>query len=209
MENQPWNSIHPDGGEIRRVAVYAASSRALSNDYLDAAGRLGRVLAGGGYSVIYGGGGTGLMGAMADAALAHGAHVHGVVPQFLMDLEVSHRELSQMQVVENMRERKHLMLQGADAVVALPGGCGTYEELFEAMTLKRLGQWNGPIVLVNTLGFYDRLLEFLEHSVSQHFMGNEHADMWSVVNEPEDVIDALVNAHPWSSDALQFANVQG
>jgi len=106
-----------------------------------------------------------------------------------------------------MRERKHRMLNGAHALVTLPGGCGTYEELFEALTLKRLGQWTGPIVMLNTHGFYDRLLDFLEHSVRERFMADRHARMWSVVREPEEVPSALANAHAWSADALAFANV--
>jgi uncharacterized protein (TIGR00730 family) len=187
--------------------VYAASSRDLAPVYLDAARRLGDVLAGAGYSVVYGGGGTGLMGAMADAALAGGTEVHGVIPDFLMSLECSHPGLTRMHVVEDMRARKHLMLEGAHAVVTLPGCCGTYEEVFEAMTLKRLGRWTGPIVLVNTSGFYDRFIGFLEHSIRERFMGPEHARMWSVVHEPEEVPDALNNAHGWSEDALSFANV--
>jgi len=192
---------------IRRIAVYAASSRSLASGYLEAAARLGTVLAQAGFSIVYGGGGTGLMGAMADAALAHGAHVHGIVPQFVLQLECSHGGLSRMDIVDDMRERKHQMLRDADALVTLPGGCGTYEELFEALTLKRLGQWTGAIVLVNTNGFYDSLLDFLQHSVRERFMGEEHARMWSVVAEPEEVPHALATAPVWSSEALRFANV--
>ena len=195
------------GHLIKRVAVFAASSRQLDDDYIDAAGRLGAVLARSGMSIVYGGGGTGLMGAMADSALANGAAVHGVVPDFLLQLECAHTGLTAMDVVADMRERKHRMLNGADALVTLPGGCGTYEELFEALTLKRLGQWTGPIVLVNTRGFYDRLLGFLEHSVSERFMADAHARMWSVVDEPEAVPAALAGALPWSTAALSFANV--
>lgn len=193
---------------MSRVAVYAASSRALAPPYLEAARRVGEVLARGGVSVIYGGGGTGLMGAMADGALAAGGEVHGVVPRFLMQLESSHAGLTRMDVVEDMRQRKHLMLEGADAVVTLPGGCGTYEEVFEAMTMKRLGQWTGPIVLVNTLGFYDRFIDFLGHSVRERFMDREHAHMWTVVREPEEVWEALETAPEWSRNALEFANVR-
>jgi len=192
---------------IRRIAVYAASSRALHEDYHEAARRLGSLLAGAGMQIVYGGGGTGLMGAVADGALTAGGYVHGIVPELLVELEATHPGLSRLDVVEDMRIRKQRMLEGADAVVALPGGCGTYEELMEAMTMKRLGQWTGPIVVVNTRGFYDRLIGFLEYSVSERFMGEEHARMWSVISEPEEVLDALGNAHAWSSDALRFANV--
>ena len=194
---------------IKRVTVYASSSNALAESYYDAAARLGTVLGQAGVDIVYGGGGVGLMRAMADRALGEGAHVHGVIPDFLNTVEHGHKSLSRLEVVSDMRERKHRMLVDSDAVVSLPGGSGTFEEVFEVLTLKRLGVYVGPIVLVNTMGFYDRLLGFLEHSVSECFMGNEHADMWDVVNEPGEVVEALVNARPWSSEALQFANVRG
>jgi uncharacterized protein (TIGR00730 family) len=196
-----------NSSRISRVAVYAASSRQLDEAYIEAASRVGKALAMAGMSIIYGGGGTGLMGAVADAALAHGARVHGVVPEFLLQLECAHTGLTAMDVVDDMRERKHRMLSEAHALVTLPGGCGTYEELFEALTLKRLGQWTGPIVLVNTRGFYDRLLDFLEHSVKERFMAQAHARMWSVVTEPEAVPAALATAPRWTAGAIEFANV--
>jgi len=192
---------------FRRVTVYAASSQDLSPGYYDAASRLGRCLAEAGVSIVYGGGGHGLMGAMADAALAGGAEVHGVIPDFLAGVEAYHRDLTRLQVVDDMCTRKHLMLENSDAVVSLPGGCGTYEEVFEAMTMKRLGQWTGPIVLINTHGFWNRFLDFLEHSISERFMARIHGRMWRVVEQPEDVIDALINAPEWGADALAFANV--
>jgi len=196
-----------DSHHVKMVTVYASSSAALRPVYYDAASRLGETLALAGKSIIYGAGGGGLMGAMADGALARGGEVYGVVPGFLQDLELTHRGLTSLKVVGDMRERKHLMLQDSDAVIALPGGSGTYEELFEALTMKRLGQWVGPIIIVNTVGFYDGLLEFLKHSVDECFMGRSHLNMWSVVDEPEQVLEAIENAHAWHSDALQYANV--
>ena len=196
-----------DSHHLKLVTVYASSSAALKPVYYDAARRLGEVLASAGKSIIYGAGGGGLMGAMADGALSKGGEVRGVVPTFLQDLELTHRGLTSLKVVGDMRERKHLMLQDSDAVVTLPGGSGTYEELFEALTMKRLGQWLGPIIIVNTNGFYDRLLEFLKHSVDERFMGRSHLKMWSVVDEPEQVLEAIANADDWHSDALQYANV--
>jgi len=189
------------------VTVYASSSAALKPVYYDAARRLGEILALGGKSIIYGAGGGGLMGAMANGALSKNGEVFGVVPEFLQDLELTHRGLTGLRVVGDMRTRKHLMLQDSDAVVALPGGSGTFEELFEALTMKRLGQWVGPIIIVNTIGFYDKLLEFLGHSVDECFMGRSHLKMWSVVEDPEQVLEAIKNAHTWNSDALQYANV--
>jgi len=192
---------------IQRVTVYAASSQALSPDYINAAGRLGRTLADAGITIIYGGGGHGLMGAMADAALQGGAKVHGIIPEFLTRVEAGHQKLTSLEIVEDMRTRKAKMLEHADAVVALPGGCGTFEELFEAMTLKRLGQFLGPIVLINTGGYYDRLLEFLHHSVDEHFMNRTHLKMWQSVDEPEQVLDALGQAPAWSANAIAHAGV--
>ena len=196
-----------DSHHVKMVTVYASSSAALRPVYYDAARRLGETLALAGKSIIYGAGGGGLMGAMADGALGKDGEVYGVVPGFLRDLELTHRGLTDLKVVGDMRERKHLMLQDSDAVIALPGGSGTYEELFEALTMKRLGQWVGPVIIVNTIGFYDGLLEFLKHSVDECFMGRSHLNMWSVVDEPEQVLEAIENAHAWHSEALQYANV--
>jgi len=189
------------------VAVYASSSAALKPVYYDAARRMGEVLADAGKSIIYGAGGGGLMGSMADGALSKNGEVYGVVPEFLQELELTHRGLTGLTVVPGMRIRKQMMLERSDAVVTLPGGSGTYEELFEALTMKRLGQWLGPIVLVNTDGFYNGLLRFLKHSIDERFMGSSHLKMWSVVDDPEQVLEAIENSHAWDSDALQFANV--
>lgn len=191
----------------QRVTVYAASSQALAPNYFDTAARLGRALAEAGHPIVYGGGGTGLMGAMADAALAAGGEVHGVIPEFLMNMEKGHHGLTSLDVVPDMRERKHRMLQNSCAVVTLPGGCGTFEEVFEAMTLKRLGQYFGPIVLVNSHGYYDLLLDFLRHSVRERFMAEAHLELWHSVEEPETVPEALGSLEPWSHDALKFAGV--
>jgi len=196
-----------DSHHVKMVTVYASSSAALKPVYYDAARRLGEILALAGKSIIYGAGGGGLMGEMANGALSRNGKVYGVVPGFLQDLELTHRGLTGLQVVGDMRMRKHLMLQDSDAIVTLPGGSGTYEELFEALTMKRLGQWVGPVIIVNTAGFYDRLLEFLGHSVDECFMGSRHLKMWSVVDEPEQVLEAIENAQAWNGDALQYANV--
>ena len=193
--------------DVKIVAVYASSSSALKPVYYDAARRTGEVLAVAGKSIIYGAGGGGLMGAMADGALDNNGKVYGVVPQFLQDLELTHRGLTDLKIVGGMRKRKQLMLESSHAVVALPGGSGTYEELFEALTMKRLGRWVGPIIIVNTIGFYDGLLRFLQHSVEECFMGSSHLDMWSVVDEPEQILEAITDAPSWNSNALDYANV--
>lgn len=194
-------------GAVKRVTVYASSSSALAQGYYDAAARLGTVLGQSGVDVVYGGGGVGLMRAMADQALAEGAHVHGVIPGFLNTVEHGHSGLSQLEVVDDMRERKHRMLVNSDAVVSLPGGSGTFEELFEVLTLKRLGSFLGPVVLVNTHGYFDRFVDFLEYSVSERFMSELHLGMWSLVDQPEQVFEAMHNAREWSGDARKFAAV--
>jgi uncharacterized protein (TIGR00730 family) len=199
------NDKAPD--HVKRVTVYASSSNALAESYYEAAARLGKVLGRAGLDIVYGGGGVGLMRAMADEALAEGAYVHGVIPDFLNTVEHGHQSLSRLEVVSDMRERKHRMVEDSDAVVSLPGGSGTFEEVFEVLTLKRLGQFLGPIVLVNTNNYFDRCIDFLRHSVSERFMSNRHLDMWSIVAEPEQVLDAMHSAKKWSAEARKFAAV--
>jgi uncharacterized protein (TIGR00730 family) len=179
----------------------------LNPVFYGAARRLGEILAAAGKTIVYGAAGHGLMGAVADGALARGGEVYGVVPGFLQELELTHESLTGLEIVGGMHARKQLMLTNSDAVIALPGGCGTLEELFEALTMKRLGQWVGPVILLNTNGFYDGLSKFLEHVVAERFMGRSHLDMWSVVDAPEDVLAALDEAPAWDENALQFANV--
>ena len=193
---------------VRRVTVFASSSNALDAAYYDAAARLGDALGRARLGITYGGGGVGLMGAMADRALAAGAAVRGVIPGFLNTVEHGHRSLEDLVVVDDMRERKRRMLDGSDAVICLPGGSGTLEEVFEVITLKRLGQFLGPIVLVNTRGYYDRLDAFLRHAVSERFMDGRHLDMWSLVEGPEQVLRVLHEAPRWSADARHFAAVR-
>ena len=151
MEQSLADPIDRAPEQIRRVTVYASSSNALDPAYYDAAARLGTVLGRAGLDIIYGGGGVGLMRAMADNALAAGAHVHGVIPHFLNTVEHGHKSLSRLEVVADMRERKQRMIADSNAVISLPGGSGTFEEVFEALTLKRLDLFIGPIVLVNTI----------------------------------------------------------
>ena len=202
-KNQPGT-----GRKIKRVTVYASSSNALHSSYYQAAGRLGDVLGQAGLEIVYGGGGVGLMRAMADAALAAGAHVHGVIPHFLNSVEHGHKTLSRLEVVNDMRERKHRMLADSDAVISLPGGSGTFEELLEALTLKRLGQFLGPIVLVNTNSYFNRFAELLENSVRERFMSESHLAMWTLVDNPEQVLEALQSAEHWSAEAAAFASVR-
>jgi len=175
----------------RAVVVYCASSDACDPCYRVAARRLGELLALERCTVVYGGGRAGSMGALADGALAAGGLVVGVLPQFLKDLELAHGGLSELHVVSDMRSRKQMMLSKSEAVVALPGGCGTFEELLEAVTLKRLGIYSGPILIVNTRGYYDPLIAMFAAAIERGFMSPEHAALWQVVASPEDALLAL------------------
>jgi uncharacterized protein (TIGR00730 family) len=191
----------------RAVCVYCASSRSSHPDYRAAAHRLGAVLAGAGIGIVYGGGAAGSMGALADGALERGGRVVGILPRFMADLEWGHHGLTELELVEDLRVRKHLMLTRSDAAIALPGGSGTLEELLEAITLKRLGLYLNPIVLVNTRGFFAPLLALLESAVTERFMDRRHLDMWQVVAQPEEVPGALERAPAWAAEARSFAAV--
>jgi len=191
-----------------RVCVYCASSRACAPVHHEAARTLGRVLAEAGCTTVYGGGASGLMGALADGALAAGGKVVGVIPRFMVEVEWQHPGVGDMQVVEDMRERKLRLLAGSDAVVALPGGTGTLEELFEAITLKRLALYFKPIVLLSVEGFYAPLERFLESLVEQRFINPEHRGLWTSVERAEEVLPAIRDAPRWSPDARDYAAVR-
>lgn len=190
-----------------RVLVFCASSKSADPMFREAAARLGRVLARSGRSVVYGGGSEGSMGALASAALDEGGKVVGIQPRFMAKLEWTHPGLSELHLVETMAERKSLMLSSCDAVVTLPGGSGTLEEVFDAITAKRLGLFLGPIVFVNQAGFFDPCLAQLERCVERDFMDRRHTKMWSVVDDPAEVLSAFEAAPPWSKDAVAFAAV--
>lgn len=193
--------------KLQKVCVYCASSERSDRIYLDSARRLGEILAENSITVIYGGGAIGSMGHLAEGALSKGGKVIGVIPRFMRELEWDHKGLTELQVVENMRERKHIMLTDSDAAIALPGGSGTLEELMEAISLKRLGIYLNPIVLVNTRGFYDPLLQFLDRAIDERFMDRRHAEMWQVSEGPEQVLQAIHSSPSWSHEARTFANL--
>jgi hypothetical protein len=192
----------------KTICVYCASSQRCDAAYHAAARRVGEVLVEHGYGIVYGGGAKGSMGAVADGALARGGKVRGILPRFMKDLEWGHPKLTELRIVEDLRVRKHLMLSESHGVVALPGGCGTLEELFEALTLKRLGLYIHPIVLLNTRDYFAPLIALLNHAVEERFMGERHLEMWQVVSQPEEIPHALANAPPWSENAREFAAVR-
>lgn len=192
---------------IERILVFCASSNSADPRYRADAARLGELLARAGATVVYGGGSNGSMGALAEAALASGGSVSGVIPHFMVELEWAHRGLDELKLVDDMYERKREMLRGTDAVVALPGGCGTLEELFEVITLKRLGEYTKPIILVNTNGFFDACVALLEQCVEERFMDQRHLGMWQLVRSADDVLGAIADAPEWSEEARDFAGL--
>jgi uncharacterized protein (TIGR00730 family) len=190
---------------IKRVCVYCASSEKCDRRYFEAASRLGGALARAGLTVVYGGGRAGLMGSIADAALAAGGNVLGVLPRFMNDVEWGHPGLQELRLVEDMHERLRIMKQESDAFVALPGGCGTLDELYQTITWKRLGLHLGPIVIVNQDGFYDPTLEQLRRCIAERFLHEKHAQIWTVVPDVDGVVEALRSAPEWDANAIAFA----
>lgn len=191
---------------MKKICVYCASSEKAADIYKDSAKKLGEVLVKNGFEVIYGGGSTGLMGAVADSVLENGGKITGVIPEFMMELEWGHPGVELIQV-KNMHERKNLMLELSDAVIALAGGCGTFEEIIEAITWKRLGLYAGPALFLNTNNYYDHLIAQLNLSVDEKFMGEEHRDLWSVINQPEELMKGL-QSHKVIENPLSKAAVK-
>lgn len=190
---------------INSICVYCASSSQIHAKYHKAAAALGRVLADNNITLVYGGGARGSMGHLADAALEGGGQVIGIIPQFMVELEWAHPGLSELTITDSMQTRKAKMIENVDAVVALPGGSGTLDELIETVTLKRLGMFLQPIILVNLDGFYDPLIAQFKRCIDENFMDDRHHAMWSIVDRPEQVLDAIRTATSWSKDARVFA----
>lgn len=190
---------------IQSICVYCASSEQIDPSYHEAAKNLGKHLAKENKQVVYGGGARGSMGALADGVRSGQGRIIGIIPTFMIELEWAYSDLTQLIEVSTMHERKQLMIEHADAVVVLPGGCGTFEEFFEALTWKKLGIFTGPIILLNTNGFFDDCLNMLNRCIKEGFMGEQHALMWDVVNEPEQVLPQMKTSVQWSKDAVSFA----
>ncbi|MCA3191409.1 MULTISPECIES: TIGR00730 family Rossman fold protein [unclassified Cupriavidus] len=179
---------------MKSVCVYCGSSPGFRPEYAVAARALGQTMAEQGLALVYGGGKVGLMGIVADSVLAHGGTAIGVIPDALMQKEVGHRGLTELHVVRNMHERKQMMADRSDAFIAMPGGVGTFEELFETFTWAQLGYHDKPVGLLNVAGFYDGMLAFLNHAVGEGFLKQIHADMLHVSTSPQDLLGQLAAA---------------
>lgn len=174
------------------VCVYCGSRPGARPEFAEAAARVGTWIARHGGQLVYGGGGNGLMGIVADAALKAGGRVVGIIPQSMVEREWAHKGCTELHVVDTMHTRKRKMAEHCDAFLALPGGIGTFEEFFEAWTWRQLGYHAKPVGLLNTAGYYDAMLQFLGNSVRQQFMGEAQMNLIRASADPEQLLQELV-----------------
>ena len=192
---------------MQSVCVYCASSTQIDEKYFHAAEELGTLIAQRGLRLITGAGKLGLMNTVQDAALAAGGEAVGVIPTFMVREGWHHEGLTQLIETASMHERKQTMANLSDGVIALPGGCGTMEELLEIITWKQLGLYLNPIIILNVDGFYDHLLAQLSKAVEDNFMRSIHADIWRVATTPEEAIELLLSTPTWDKNVRKFAAI--
>jgi uncharacterized protein (TIGR00730 family) len=181
---------------LRAICVFCGSNAGARKEYAEAAAEVGRAIAARGLALVYGGAAVGLMGTLADAALAAGGKVVGVIPKALVEREIAHAGLTELHAVKSMHERKAMMADRSDAFLALPGGAGTLEEVFEAWTWAQLGHHRKPVGLLNVTGFFDGLVAFLDHQCRERFIRVEHRDMLIVERDPNLLLDRFENYRP-------------
>ena len=186
----------PARGTMQRLCVFCGSQVGTNGLYQQAAADLGHLLVQRGYGLVYGGGRVGLMGVIADAVLRHGGEVIGVIPESMVGRELAHTGLTHIQVVPNMHARKARMAELADAFIAMPGGYGTYDELFEIITWAQLGIHRKPIGLLNVAGYFDALMACIEHAVAEGFITPEHHRLAVMADQPTALLDALAHYIP-------------
>lgn len=187
------------------VCVFCASSTKVADAYKLATIQLAAELAKEDIAIRYGGGEVGLMGELANHTLKNGGKITGVIPKFMVEVEWQHKDVEDMILVETMHQRKNLLIKNVDAVIALPGSTGTLEELIEVISLKKLGLFSKPIIIINTNGFYNPLIELLEKMISEKFMRKEHANVCTFVNNPKNIISIIRNTPEWHDHDKSFA----
>ena len=193
--------------KLHSVAIYCASSNQVRSSYMEAARRLGELFAQAGIRLIYGDGGIGLMAAAANSALDAGGEVLGVIPQFMVDAGWNNPCSTRTIITQTMHERKATIVNETEAMVALPGGIGTFEELLECLTWKQLGLHTCPVVILNTDGYYDRLLDCIDYMIDEQMMRPIHREMFTVVNTPEEVIPAILASADWDPSTRRLAAI--
>ena len=193
--------------QIHSVCVYSASSTKIATVYFEAAEKLGSLLAKQHIRLINGAGSIGLMRSVADAVLKNGGEVTGVIPHFMVEQNWHHTGLTELIEVTSMHERKQKMANLSDGIIALPGGCGTLEELLEIITWKQLGLSLNPIIILNINGFFDPLFQMLERAIEENFMRQQHGDIWKVAQTPEEAVELLQTTPVWDASIRKFAAI--
>ena len=193
--------------KIASVCVYSASSTKIDPVYFDTAYELGTLLGQQHIRLINGAGNMGLMSAVSDAALAAGGEVTGVIPRFMVEQGWHHTGLTRLVEVESMHERKKMMADLSDAVIALPGGCGTLEELLEIITWKQLGLYLNPVVILNDKGYFDPLLAMLQRAVEENFMRTQHGSIWHVAKTVREAVELVHTVPLWDVSIRKFAAI--
>jgi len=193
--------------DIKSVCVYCASSTKIDQIYFDHAAELGKLLGEKNLNVINGAGSIGLMCTVSDSALQAGGTVTGVIPSFMIENNWHHSRLTELIEVNSMHERKQKMADLSDAVIALPGGCGTMEELLEIITWKQLGLYLKPIVILNTNNFYDPLIQMLQQAIDENFMRPQHTEIWRVAQTPQEAVELLYSMPQWDKSYGKFAAI--
>ena len=189
---------------MNRICVFCGSSRGSDEIYIDAARQLGRILIKHNIGLVYGGGGVGLMGEIANTFMEKGAEIIGVIPRDLFEKEVACSGLSDLRIVNSMHERKSLMIELSDGFIALPGGFGTIEEFFEVLTWAQLGIHGKPCGILNIRGYFNYLIEFLDHMVNQKFIGKEHRSMVLIADNPAELINKFQSYRPPQIDKARW-----
>ena len=192
---------------VQRVCVYSASSTKIDPVYFECAAELGKLLARQHIHLIIGAGRMGLMAACANTVLENGGEVTGIIPKFMVEQGWQHNGLTRLIETSNMHERKELMAELSDGIIALPGGCGTMEELLEIITWKQLGLYLKPIVILNVKNFFDPLIEMLQRAVEENFMRPEHAKIWQIADTPSQAVELLYTTPWWNKDIRKFAAI--
>ena len=193
--------------KITSVCVYSASSTKIDPVYFDVARELGRLLGEKHIRLVNGAGNMGLMSAVADAVIAAGGEVTGVIPRFMVEQGWHHTGLTELVEVESMHERKKMMADLSDAVIALPGGCGTLEELLEVITWKQLGLYLNPIIILNVNGYFNPLLDMLRKAVDENFMREQHGAIWHVAQTPQEAVELMYDTPLWDVSIRKFAAI--
>ena len=191
----------------KTVCVYCASSSKADKVYLDAAYTLGKLFAEEKIRCVFGAGKTGLMGALAEGVMDNNGEIIGVIPEFMIEEGWGNEDLTQLMITPTIHSRKEKMAQLSNATIAMPGGCGTLEELMEIITWKQLGLFSGTIIILNINNYYTPLIEMLERAVEERFMREEHRAIWQVATTPQEAIEMLNNGIEWIKDARKIAAI--